>query len=79
MIEWIEQALCREVGSDPFFGDKGSSAKTAKRICAKCDVSAQCLEYALSLSLMHGQPVKGIWGGTTERDRRQLRKSLAAS
>ena len=40
--------------------------KEAKAICAECPYKVRCLEYALK---NHEQ---GIWGGTTERDRRRI-------
>ena len=40
-------------------------------ICRGCPVSAECLEWALETRVRYG-----IWGGTTERERRRmLRKS----
>lgn len=74
MNSWMLQGLCREVGPDPFFGDKGYSARLAKRICARCEVSEQCLDYAMTTRAVGGAPLKGVWGGTTERDRRQMRQ-----
>ncbi|BDZ51496.1 hypothetical protein GCM10025867_37370 [Frondihabitans sucicola] len=48
---------------------KGGSTRDAKKICASCDVRAQCLEYALQ-----NDERFGIWGGLSERERRKLRK-----
>jgi WhiB family redox-sensing transcriptional regulator len=44
----------------------GESTATPKKICALCTVRTQCLEYALT------HDVEGIWGGTTQRERRKL-------
>ncbi len=55
--------------------------RLVKRICGRCPVRAQCLEYALSGADTWGGIATGIWGGTTpqERDRlRQKRKAVAA-
>lgn len=41
----------------------------AKAMCRRCPVIAECLEWALDTA----QPF-GIWGGTTERDRRVIIK-----
>ena len=54
-----------------FFPDRGQPATEAKRICAGCEVRAECLEYALN----RPEPT-GIWGGATDRERRQLRRKL---
>jgi uncharacterized protein YcaQ len=57
------------------------STQLAKRICARCPVRAQCLEYALSGAGTWGGIATGIWGGTTPQERdqpRQQRKAVAA-
>lgn len=41
--------------------------KAAKDICAVCCVRAQCMDYALR----HDEV--GIWGGTTERERKKIK------
>ena len=38
-------------------------------MCARCPVRTECLEYALG-----NQEKFGIWGGLSERERRQLRR-----
>jgi hypothetical protein len=43
----------------------------AKRICATCPVTAECLDYALR----HGEKY-GVWGGLTPRARRRLTASF---
>ncbi len=44
-------------------------AKAAKAVCGPCAVRASCLSYALE-----AMP-EGIWGGTTEEERRMARGS----
>ncbi len=70
--EWMASALCAETDPEAFTPAKGESAVWAKLICGRCDVQAQCLEYAL---LHH--PLPGIWAGTNERDRRALKRDAA--
>lgn len=72
-LNWMDDALCREVGSEVFFPDGESQPRAALEVCRRCDVEIECLEYALSIS-----PVAGIWGGTTEADRRRIRRKRAA-
>lgn len=67
--EWQERALCSQTDPEMFFPEKGGSPQSAKRICARCDVKAECLEYALSFEVRFG-----IWGGLTERERRRILK-----
>jgi WhiB family transcriptional regulator, redox-sensing transcriptional regulator len=45
----------------------------AKAICRGCFVRPECLEYALETGIE-----EGIWGGTTERERRLLRRKRKA-
>jgi WhiB family redox-sensing transcriptional regulator len=42
----------------------------AKRVCERCPVRAQCLDWAL-----HTRQDAGIWGGMTEDERRILGRS----
>ncbi|WNM74139.1 WhiB family transcription factor [Mycobacterium Phage Nergal] len=72
---WELDALCAQVGSAPFFPDKGESTRDAKRVCGRCPVTDQCLARALSMPL---NPF-GIWGGTSERERREMRRKGVAA
>ncbi len=67
--EWQEQALCAQTDPEAFFPEKGGSTREAKRICSRCEVKADCLEYALSKDERFG-----IWGGLSERERRKLKR-----
>lgn len=64
---WTEDALCAETDPEVFFPEKGGSNRPAKAICAACPVSVPCLQYALD-----NDERFGIWGGTSEKDRRHL-------
>jgi WhiB family transcriptional regulator, redox-sensing transcriptional regulator len=72
-VDWMESALCAELpeteADRTFFPQRGGSSKAAKALCQTCPVKAECLDYALE-----GGDRFGIWGGTSERDRRRLRK-----
>jgi WhiB family redox-sensing transcriptional regulator len=70
--EWQERALCSQTDPEAFFPEKGGSTREAKRICSRCDVKADCLEYALG----HDERF-GIWGGLSERERRKLKRRAA--
>lgn len=50
------------------YGSKNHEA--ASRLCAKCPVNFECLMYAVEW-----EP-HGLWGGLTENQRDQLRKTL---
>ena len=65
---WTELAACRMLPPDMFFPGKGHETATAKAVCAECPVCEDCLDYALR----RGEKW-GIWGGTSERERRKMR------
>lgn len=73
--DWEERAACRDL--DPslayrlFFPAQHRYAELAQAriICATCPVKAECLAFALDTHQDHG-----IWGGTSERERRGIRR-----
>lgn len=65
--EWTNRALCSQTDPEAFFPERGGSTREAKRICARCEVVAECLAYALET-----REAYGVWGGRTERERRRL-------
>ncbi|MGH3693191.1 MAG: WhiB family transcriptional regulator [Pseudonocardiaceae bacterium] len=69
--DWQERALCAQTDPEAFFPEKGGSTREAKRICAGCEVRAECLEYALAFDERFG-----IWGGLSERERRKLKRGV---
>lgn len=70
-IEISEQGNCRELGilavsvMYPEEGDTEAEA-IAKSTCFDCPVATQCLAVAIK------NKEHGVWGGTTERDRRNI-------
>lgn len=68
---WGDYAECLSAKRDPdlFFPERGGSIGDAKKVCRKCLVSSDCLEFALQ-----NDEKFGIWGGMTERERRRLRR-----
>lgn len=72
-IEWMNDALCREIASDLFFPEHGGKSQPAKNVCRKCRVQNECLTYALTFNTL-----LGIWGGTSEPERRLLKNRKTA-
>ncbi|MFJ9563961.1 WhiB family transcriptional regulator [Streptomyces fuscichromogenes] len=73
-VHWSERAACLRVDPELFFpiGHSGPSLTQideAKAVCGGCPVLEQCLDWAMGA----GQ-LEGIWGGTTETERRALRR-----
>ena len=67
---WTTDALCAQVDPDLFYPETGAPNRDAKQVCAGCNVRAECLAYALA-----NRERFGVWGGTTERERRRLRRA----
>ena len=65
-MTWRADAACNGADLDLFFPEKGEHGLAAKRICARCPVLTDCLEFALTTR------ATGIWGGMTDLERRQL-------
>ncbi|MEV5539198.1 WhiB family transcriptional regulator [Saccharopolyspora shandongensis] len=59
---------CAETDPEVFFPEPGQAhlVKAAKAICGRCPIEAACRENALRSG------ARGIWGGTTEGERRQI-------
>lgn len=74
--DWTDLARCRGMDPDGFFGRNLTEARTAIRICDRCEVRKECLDYAVAEGIEIG-----VWGGLTERQRRayvrQLERRLA--
>lgn len=75
---WRNQALCRDTDPDLFFpvGTTGvaiDQIEAAKAVCQICPAQEPCLEFALAT---HQEC--GVWGGTSEEERRKMRKSWLA-
>jgi WhiB family redox-sensing transcriptional regulator len=68
--DWMATGNCAEKPPSLFFPSDGVGVEVAKRVCTDCPVRSQCLEYALDNRIDHG-----VWGGTSERERRRLLKA----
>jgi hypothetical protein len=69
---WQRDALCAEPRFDPdsWFTTTDRSAEAAKAVCRSCLCQSDCLGYALDL----GGELPGVWGGTSQTDRKVLRR-----
>jgi WhiB family transcriptional regulator, redox-sensing transcriptional regulator len=69
---WWSRAACSTADPELFFpisaaGPALKQVARAKAICARCPIRQACLDYAL-----YAGAVQGVWGGTTEAERRVL-------
>lgn len=75
---WRTNAICRDTDPELFFpvGTTGQALlqiDRAKQVCAECSVQVSCLQFALETN-----QDSGIWGGTSEEERRAIRRQIAA-
>jgi WhiB family transcriptional regulator, redox-sensing transcriptional regulator len=74
-VDWRDQARCLDEDPDLFFpiGSTGPAVvqvDRAKQVCRACPVIEDCLTWALS-----NYQDAGVWGGTTEEERRMMRRT----
>lgn len=77
--DWRDQSACRDTDPDLFFpvGTTGPAIEqidNAKSVCDQCEVRQPCLDFALT-----SNQDSGIWGGTSEEERRKLRRQWLAA
>ena len=75
MDDWRQHAACRGMATDLFMPEahRGRAGHPALKVCATCPVVHQCLQYAL---MMDDIVPTGVWGGTTDKHRRRIRRHL---
>lgn len=76
-LTWRDRARCAGVDPELFFPSRGrgpSSGVPAQRICRRCPVQLECLQYAIT----HPDGQYGTWGGATETELKKLRKAARA-
>jgi WhiB family transcriptional regulator, redox-sensing transcriptional regulator len=68
-MNWRELAACYGMDTNLFFPQQGrpEAAAAAKSVCLSCSVRTQCRAEAVD------QGERGIWGGTNDDERRELR------
>jgi WhiB family redox-sensing transcriptional regulator len=72
MDNWRASANCQGIPTEDFFPFNDSTYRNRNllvRVCAGCSVKEECLEEALSVP-----ETLGWWAGTTEKDRRLLKR-----
>ena len=69
---WVQEASCAQIGGDAWFPEKGGNSEAALRICRRCPVQLECLEFAVRT-----RQKDGIWGGKSVRQREAMRKGRA--
>ena len=76
VLSWRSSAACSGLPHNIFFppADATEADLTyAKEICDTCPVTDACLEFAFETNQR-----SGVWGGTSEEDRKTLRRRWLA-
>lgn len=76
-MDWRHRAECLTEDPELFFpvGNTGPAIMQiaeAKKVCDRCDVRAECLQWALEAGQDHG-----VWGGLSEDERRAMKRRRA--
>lgn len=76
--DWRDVASCQDTDPDLFFpvgttGPAIEQIEAAKAVCGGCEARQPCLEFALTTN-----QDSGVWGGTSEEERRKLRRAWVA-
>lgn len=76
--DWKDSAACIDEPDELFFpiGETGPyavQAEQAKAVCRRCPVQVECLRTALTNN------EAGVWGGMTDRERRNLKNKTTAA
>ena len=66
-VDTFNGAACVGVDPDLFFSDIKAEIIAAKEVCFSCPIRVSCLEGALA------RGDYGVWGGTTDQQRAQMR------
>lgn len=71
---WRGDALCRDTDPELFFpvgttGEALVQIDRAKQVCGECTVREACLNFAIETN-----QDCGVWGGTSEDERRVIRR-----
>jgi WhiB family redox-sensing transcriptional regulator len=69
---WQERAACYGLDAEVFFPTTEEEAGLALSYCGICTVKEMCLAWALQNGERYG-----VWGGTTEQQRRRLNRIVA--
>lgn len=66
--------VCAQIGGEFFFPESPAEVIANKKylepICGECEFRVECLEYAVTHN------VEGIWAGTSDRQRQEIRRKL---
>lgn len=65
----MDDGACRGAHVETWFPEQ-PDFRAAKRVCRRCPVIAECLDYALAKPELFG-----VWGGTSPTERAAIKRS----
>jgi WhiB family transcriptional regulator, redox-sensing transcriptional regulator len=68
---WKLEGLCRTVDPDLWFPEDNCLGTAAIKVCRRCPVAEECLDYALENNERHG-----IWGGLSPNQRKLVKQGV---
>lgn len=69
-VKWQDRAACQGWDTNIFFPERGQPTSQAKRICAECPVTRECLQWAEDTLTFHG-----VFGGLSANERERIRRN----
>lgn len=73
-LGWVAAASCTSADPELWFPPPGAYATPARLVCRSCVSLYACREYAIARP-----ELSGIWGGMTEKERRETRRERRGS
>lgn len=68
-VDWMEHGSCRGGSVEVWFPEQ-PDFREARRVCRRCPVKDECLDYAMNRPEMFG-----VWGGTSPTERAELKRA----
>jgi WhiB family redox-sensing transcriptional regulator len=80
-LAWEDDAACRGMDTEAFYTSGSGPVRTeARAVCARCPVTAECLDYVMSIEgyTLTRHQRHGVWAGTSEHDRVEIARRRRA-
>lgn len=69
---WMKRRACRGMDPGPWFSSRTQDVADARKVCDACPVQAVCLSWALEEEGELRQVERGMFGGKTPAERREM-------
>lgn len=72
--KWMLYGACAGTDPEAFYPERGGSTREAIKVCQRCPVRLECLDWALAKNERFG-----VFGGLSEQSRRKLQLEMEAA